>query len=106
MITDLYLPFGVHLQLRLGGILPDGPEDGAELLGVDDAVVVRVELEEGVLEGADLLLRQALRRHSEFSVPTPPFTAVRICFQKPQETNRLLGPAFLQTLIRLPPPGR
>ena len=57
----------LHLQLRLRRVLPDVLEDGSELLGVDDSVVVGVELEEGVLEGADLLLREALGRHDSIS---------------------------------------
>ena len=91
-----------HLQLCLRGILPDGPENGAELLGVDDAVVVEVELEEGVLERPDLLLRQALRRHpaSVRSVSVlPPLGRARCSnpFLKATSNNNLRGPLSLQT---------
>ena len=53
-----------NLQLRLCRVLPDLPEDGSELLGVDDAVVVGVEEAEGVLEKIEKLFCSFLRSYN------------------------------------------
>ena len=61
-----------YLQLCFGWVLAYGPEDGAQLLGVDDAVPVGVEPAEGVLELSDLFLSQALvgaQRHNMLYSP-------------------------------------
>lgn len=63
--VDGAVAVGVHLvdhvlQLGLGGVLPQGAHDGAQLLGGDGAVAVLVEQGKGFFEFGDLLFCQLI----------------------------------------------